>query len=170
MSSLITMIRFCLSTLERMCCHGNIKHFFLLKFCTEVPLQKFVKIDEKQCHSGVILSWMAPFRISAVTSMCCHGNMSNQILLKFGTKVRLSISNKIAITVLEDSISPKHSSKVLPWQQQRIHTQNFNFKQIPIYFQEKSPNLVELSFSFLSYGQKTSRVVPYTPSPRAGKG
>ena len=34
-----------------------------------------------------------------------------------------------------------------PWQQQGIHTQTFTFKQVPIYFQEKSPNLVELSFS-----------------------
>ena len=37
------------------------------------------------------------------------------------------------------------------------------FEQIPIYFQEKSPNLVELSFSLLSYGQKASRVAPNTP-------
>ena len=52
------------------------------------------------------------------------------------------------ITVLEESIFPKRSSKkVLPWQQQGIHTQTFTFKQIPIYFQEKSPSLVELSFS-----------------------
>ena len=52
------------------------------------------------------------------------------------------------ITVLEDSIFPKHSTKkVLPWQQQGIHSQTFTFKRIPVYFQEKSPNLVELSFS-----------------------
>ena len=50
---------------------------------------------EKQCHSDVIISWMAPFRISAVSRMCCHGNMNNPILLKFSTKVQLSISNKI---------------------------------------------------------------------------
>ena len=35
-----------------------------------------------------------------------------------------------------------------------------------MYFQEKSPNLVELSFSLPDRdGQKTSRVVPNTPSP-----
>ena len=28
-----------------------------------------------------------------------------------------------------------------------LHTQAFTFQQIPIYFQENSPNLVELSFS-----------------------
>ena len=57
-------------------------------------------------------------------------------------------------------MSPKGSSKkVLPWQQQKIHTQNFTFKQIPLYFQEKSPNLVELTILLLSYGQKMSRVV-----------
>ena len=32
-------------------------------------------------------------------------------------------------------------------QQQRIYTQTFTFQQIPIYFHEKSPNLVELFFS-----------------------
>ena len=37
--------------------------------------------------------------------------------------------------------------KVFPWQQQEIHFQTFTFEQIPIYFQEKSLNLVELSFS-----------------------
>ena len=46
------------------------------------------------------------------------------------------------ITGLEDSIFPKHFyKKVLPWQQQGIHTQTFTFKQIPIHF------LVELYFS-----------------------
>ena len=89
--------------------------------------------------------------------------MDNPILLKFGTQVQLNISNKNnkfvlrlieklphsdVITVLEDSIFPKHSSKkVLLWQQLGIHTQTFTFKQIPVYCQEKSPNLVELSFS-----------------------
>ena len=43
--------------------------------------------------------------------------------------------------------------KVLPWQQQRIDTQNFAFKQSPIYFQEKSPNLIELQEQ-RSRGQK----------------
>ena len=42
-----------------------------------------------------LLSWMAPFRISAVSRMCCHGNMNNPILLKFATKVQLDIFNKI---------------------------------------------------------------------------
>ena len=89
--------------------------------------------------------------------------MRKLILLKFSTKVQLSISNKNdkivlrlienirhsdVITVNEDSIVPKHSyKKVLPWQQQGIYNQTFTFKQIPIYFQKKSPNLFELSFS-----------------------
>ena len=52
-------------------------------------------------------------------------------------------------TVLEDSIFLKCSfKKVLPWQQQGIHNETFTFKEIPINFQEKAPNLVELSFLF----------------------
>ena len=41
-----------------------------------------------------------------------------------------------------------------------IHTQTFTFKQIPKYFQEKSPNLVESSFSLSESWAKTSGVVP----------
>ena len=40
-----------------MCCHGNIKHFFLLKFCTKVLLiisKNTERLVEKQCHSDVI--------------------------------------------------------------------------------------------------------------------
>ena len=62
--------------------------------------------------------------------------------------LRLIEKSRDVITVLEDSIFPMCSSKkVLPWQQQVIFTQAFTFKQIPIYFQEKSQNLVKLSFS-----------------------
>ena len=87
-----------------------------------------------------LLSWMAPFLISAVSRMCCHGNMNNLILLKFGTKVRLSISNKIVlrlfekwchndvITVFEDSIFPKcFLKKVLPLATARDPYSNFYF-------------------------------------------
>ena len=85
-----------------------------------------------------LLSWMAPFPIRTVSRMSCHRNMNNTILLKFGTKVQLSISNKNTkllhrdvIAVLEDSILPKCSSKEMwPWQQQRIHTQSFTFNPI----------------------------------------
>ena len=101
-SSMISRTWFCLSTLKRMCCHFNIKHFFLLKFCTEVLLI-ISKNTSKFCKDWLrnnvtvrsLLSWMVPFRISAVSRMCCHGNMNNPILLKFSTEVQLSVCNKI---------------------------------------------------------------------------
>ena len=42
-----------------------------------------------------LLSWMAPFCITVVSRMCCHGNVNTPIWLKFGTKVQHSMSNKI---------------------------------------------------------------------------
>ena len=45
------------------------------------------KFSENELRNNVtltsLLSWMAPFRISAVSRMCCHGNMNNPILLNF---------------------------------------------------------------------------------------
>ena len=73
------------------------------------------------------------------------------------------------ITVLEDSIFPKRSSKkVLPWQQQRIYTKTFTFQQISIYFQEKSRNLVELSFSLSELWAKNLKGCAEHPPPQAG--
>ena len=83
-----------------MCCHFNIKDFFLLKYCTEVLLI-ISKILRNSVTVTSLLSWMAPFPISAVSRMCCHGNMNSPILLKFGTKVELSISNKIVLGLIE---------------------------------------------------------------------
>ena len=94
--------RFVKSTLQRMCCHGNMKHCILLKFCTEVLIIIY-KHSSKFCedwlrHSVTVtslLSWMGWFCISANLEMCCHGNINSPILLKFGTKIQRSISNKI---------------------------------------------------------------------------
>ena len=86
-SSMIWRTRFCLSTYKRMCCHFNIKHFFLLKFCTDW-LRDNVTVM-------LSMSWVVPFRKSAVSRVCCHGNMNTPFLLKFGTKVQLGTSNKI---------------------------------------------------------------------------
>ena len=156
MSSLILRTWFYLSALQRMCCYGNVKHFILLKFCTEILLiiaENKSKFCDDWLRNNVtvtsLLIWMAWFYINAVLRMCC---MKNLILLKFSTKVQLSISkivlrltekwfNSDVIIVLEDSMFPKRSSKkVLQCHQQGIYTQTFTFKQIPIYFQEKSPS------------------------------
>ena len=101
-SSLILRTRFVKSTLQRMCCHGNMKHCILLKFCTEV-LIIISKDTSKFCEDWVrnsvtvtsLLRWMGWFRTSADSKMCFHGNINSPILLKFGTKIQLSISNKI---------------------------------------------------------------------------
>ena len=91
-SSMISRTRFYLSTLKTMCCHFNIKHFFLLKVCTEVLLiisKNMSKFCKDWLRNNVtvtlLLSWMAPFYMSTASRMCCHGNMNNPILLKFGT-------------------------------------------------------------------------------------
>ena len=42
-----------------------------------------------------LLSWMAPFRISAVSRKCCHGNVKNPILFKFGTTIQLVFLTKL---------------------------------------------------------------------------
>ena len=156
------------------------RYFFLLKFCTEVLLiisnKILQRLIEKQCHIDVITKLDAPFRISAVSRTCCHGNMNNPILLKFGIKVQLSISNKITKLCWDWLRNDVTVTSLLFWRTQsflstltrkcccgnskaqrgyfhirrsaaRIHTQSFTFKQIPIYFREKSPNVVELSFS-----------------------
>ena len=101
-SSLILRTWFFKSTLQRMCCHGNIKHCILLKFCTKVLtiISKYTsKFSENWLKNSVtvksLLSWMGWFQISADSKMCCHGNINSLILLKFGTKIQLSISNKI---------------------------------------------------------------------------
>ena len=54
---------------------------------------------------------------------------------------------------------------MLSWQQQRIYTQTFTFQQIPIYFQEKSPNLVELYFSFSELWAKNLKGDAEHPPP-----
>ena len=65
------------------------------------------------------------------------------------------------------SIFPKRSSrKVLPWQHEGIHAQTFIFKQILIYFQVKSSNLVELSFSVSELWAKNFK--GGAEAPRAG--
>ena len=100
-SSLILRTRFVKSTLQRMYCHGNMKHCILLKFCTEV-LIIISKDSSKFCKDWLrksvtvtsLLSWMSWFRISADSKICCHGNINSLISLKFGTKMQLSISNK----------------------------------------------------------------------------
>ena len=101
-SSIISRIRFGLSTLKRMYCHGNINHFFLQKFCAEILLiisKNTLKFCKDWLRNNVtvtsLLSWLAPLRISAVSEMWCHGNMNNLILLIFSTKVQFGISNKI---------------------------------------------------------------------------
>ena len=85
-----------------MCCYGNVKHFFLLKFCTEASLiisKNTSKVYKDGLRNNVtvtsLLSWMTPFRISAVSRLCCLENMNNQIFLKLATKVQLSISDKV---------------------------------------------------------------------------
>ena len=50
--------------------------------------------------------------------------------------------------------------KVLPWQQQGIHTQTFTFKQILIYFQESHQIWLNYLSPCLSHGQKSLSVVP----------
>ena len=100
--TLILRTRFGESILQRMCCHGNIKHCILLKFCTEV-LMIISKNSSKFCEDWLrnnvtvtsLLSWMAWFRKRADSRICYHGNINNPILLKFGTKMQVSISNKI---------------------------------------------------------------------------
>ena len=103
-SSLILRTQFVKSTLQRMCCHGNMKHCILLQFCTEVLIIVF-KDSSKLCEDWLrnsvtvtsLLSWMGWFCIIADSKMCCHGNINSSILLSFRTKIQLSISNKITI-------------------------------------------------------------------------
>ena len=46
-------------------------------------------------------------------------------------------------------ITPKRSSKdVSPWKHKEVYTQTFNLKSVCVYFQEKSTNLVDSSFSW----------------------
>ena len=46
-------------------------------------------------------------------------------------------------------IVPKRSSKdVSPWKHKEVYTQTFNLKSVCVYFQEKSTNLVDTSFSW----------------------
>ena len=89
-----------------MCCHDNMKHCILLKFCTETLIiicKHSSKFFEDWLRNSVtvtsLLSWMGWFCISANSKMCCHGNINSPILLKFGTKIQRSISNKIQIFV-----------------------------------------------------------------------
>ena len=102
-SSLISRTQFCLSALQRMCCHSNIKHFLPIKCCTEVLLiisENNSKFWEDWFGNNVtmtsLLIWIVQFHKSVVSKMYCDGNMNNPILLKLCTIVQLSISNKIA--------------------------------------------------------------------------
>ena len=100
-SSLILRTQFIKSTLQRMCCHGNIKHCILLKFCTEVLIiisKDISKFCEDWLRNSVtvtsLLSSMGWLSISADSKMCCRENIKSPILLKFSTKIQRSISNK----------------------------------------------------------------------------
>ena len=103
-SLLILRTQFVKSTLQRMCCHGNMKHCILLKFCTEA-LIILSKHSSKFCKDWLrnsvtvtsLLSWMGWFRISANSKMRRHENINSPILFKFGTKIQRGISNKITI-------------------------------------------------------------------------
>ena len=101
-SSLISRTQFCLNAHQRICCHGNIKHFLPIKFCTEVQLifsENTSKFGEDWFRINVtitsLLIWMVQFHRSVVSNIFCHGNMNNPILIKFCTIEQLSISNKI---------------------------------------------------------------------------
>ena len=91
----------CQKYLQRMCCHGNMKHCILPKFCAEVLIimsNDTSKFSKDWLRNSVtvtsLLRWMGWFGTSADLQMCCHGNIKGPILLKFATKIQLSISNK----------------------------------------------------------------------------
>ena len=88
--SLILWFRFCLSALQIICCHDNVKYCILLEFCKE-EVFIFTKNTSKFC---VKIDW-ARFGISTISRMRFLGRMNNLILLKFGTKVKLRISKKL---------------------------------------------------------------------------
>ena len=54
---------------------------------------------EKQCQNDVITELNGPISLKYYLKMCCHGNINRTILVKFGTKIQRSISNKLQIFV-----------------------------------------------------------------------
>ena len=185
-SSLILRTRFVKSTLQRMCCYGNMKHCILLKFCTEV-LIIISKYSSKFCEGWLrnsvtvtsLLSWMGRFCISANAKMCCHGNINSTILLKFGIKIQHSISNKITNFCQDWSRNDVTVTSLLFWRTRSSRSaplrkcchgnrKGSTLKFLPfskfLYIFRKSHKIwLNYLSPSLSYWQKTSKVVPNTP-------
>ena len=128
-----------------------------------------------------LLSWMGWFCISADSKMCCHGNINSPILLKFATKIKLSISNKITNFCSDWLRNDVTVTSLLFWRTQsfrsapprkRCHgnSKESTLKLLPftkfLYIFRKSHQIwLNYLSPSLSYGQKASRVVPNTPPP-----